>query len=119
MGAPEGVIYLSGTMMARLMKPAAIVRDTSPRISSPINRRRAPTPLETHRPVIPIRLEEVTTEVVRQDPVTTPPAVTEAATIRMAATKEVVTVAEVIGVKATARKAIISTTMTKPTGLRG
>ena len=112
-------MHLSGTIMTRPMKPVVIVRDTSPRISSPISRRRAPTPLETRCPVIPIRLEEATTEVVRRDPVTTPPAAMEAATIRMAATKEAVTVAEVIGVKATARKAIISTTMMKPTGLRG
>ena len=81
MAALEEVIVLNGTMTTPRMTPAAIVRDTNPRISH----WRTLTPLATPSPpVIPIPLEEAMVEVVRRKTGTTL-AATEEATILMAA----------------------------------
>ena len=95
MAALEEVIVLNGTMTTPRMTLAAIVRDTSPRIS----RWRIPTPLE-----------EAMAEVVRRKPGTTP-AATEEAKILMAAANEAVMVADAI-----IRR--IMMTMTRPMVLR-
>jgi len=82
MVVPEEVTVLNGTTTTSLMTPAAIVRDTNPRIS----RRRTLTPPATPPHLVtPIPPGEVMVEVVRRKAGTTHPAATGEATSLMAA----------------------------------